>query len=90
MSADNVIYIKKEAEGRFLVWETGFSDEDPHPPADAKVFPNYRWACQYAEAEEEEHFVEYGIFPYTTVGKSIKEQNQDHDLPVCDDAPIGC
>lgn len=90
MSADNVIYIKKEAEDRFLVWETGFSDEDPRPSQDAKVFPNYRWACQYAEAEAEEHFVEYGIAPYTTVGKSIKEQNEELDRPACDEDPTGC
>ena len=79
MSADNIIYIQKMAEDRFLVWETSFSDEDPQPPSDAKAFPNYRWAEQYADSEAESHFVEYGVSPYTKVGKSIKQQNEEMD-----------
>ena len=79
MSADNIIYIQKMAQDRFLVWETSFSDEDPRPPACAKGFPNYRWAEQYADAEAADHLVEYGVSPYVTVGKSIKEQNQAMD-----------
>jgi len=88
MSADNVIYIKKETDDRFLVWETGFSDEDPQPPTDAKVFPNYRWACQYTDEEIKDHFVEYGVAPYLVAGKSIKQQNIDMDAK--EDVPADC
>lgn len=87
MSADNIIYIKKESDNKWLVWETGFSNDDPQPPPHAKEFTDKDAALDYAFAEQEDHFIEYGIAPYDKVGKSIKEQNaelsQDNYCPDC-------
>jgi len=76
MSADNIIYIKKE-EGKWLVWEQGFSDDDPRPPKDARSFEHLHWAEEYAFAEELDHFVEYGVSgPFEVEGMTIKKQLQ--------------
>lgn len=73
MSADNIIYVKKEGSV-WKVWETGFSDIDPQVPATAKEFPDKDAALEYAQEQDSEHFVEYGVAVYEKDGKSIREQ----------------
>lgn len=83
MSADNIIYVKKESDNKWFVWETGFSNDDPQVPSDAKEFTDEADALDYAGFQQEDHFVEYGVSYYDKVGLSIKEQNallsEEHD-----------
>jgi hypothetical protein len=76
VSADNIIYVKKEGHV-WKVWETGFSDIDPQVPPTAKEFQTENLAVKYAESEDKDHFVEYGISVYDKDGMSIRDQNRE-------------
>lgn len=74
MSADNIIYVKKEGD-QWLVWEDVLSNMDPRPPENAYPFNDLDSAKAYAFCQEDDHFVEYGVSVYSEDGKTIKEQN---------------
>lgn len=76
MSADNIIYIKKEGE-KWLVWEHSFSDMDPRPPKTALEFSDMDAAIASAGEMENDHFVEYGVASYSKDGKTIREQDAE-------------
>ncbi|KKN04759.1 hypothetical protein LCGC14_1094200 [marine sediment metagenome] len=61
MSADNVIYIQRQKDGRFAVWETQISNENTEPH-NAAYEPTLEEALAYARGwERGEWIIEYGV-----------------------------